>query len=431
MRQRQPLMNRCALAFGATLVGAGLSAVLLDRPANAAWETVPDVGLSTEVDDNIRLVSIDQPSSARTALDARLRVRNFGRRGEAFIEPRIVADSYAAERDKVLQNNDVFLLARAAYDFSMTRIEFQSDYRRESVLRSEIGSALGGPPELGGEPVDTGGGSLTTFTNQRKRLDLAFNVQFQPSERTRFRIETNRIDVGYPGEQEITRTPFDNNTLAAVLTRLVDQRNEVSATAYVSDFHAQLNDNNTRAFGVQGAFMRPLSKIWTFSLNAGVARRDYEFLSSGMRVSNADSSFTYGTDFEGAGQRSAWSIVVGRSLGPNSNGFLSRRDEVRLQLRREFQPRLSASIGLRAARIDASDESPDTRNRDYARLSLQVQWAMTQRWYLTTGLDKVTETRFDGGSGRATSNAVLVGIRYRGLSRERGGGPNVPEPLQF
>ncbi|HET7133853.1 MAG TPA: hypothetical protein VFJ95_16475, partial [Gammaproteobacteria bacterium] len=96
---------------------AGLAAVLATRSVRAAWDVVPQVGLTTEVDDNARLLPVDQPSSTRTALDARVRMRSFGDRGEAFIEPRLVSDSYGDALDESLESNDVFLLTNASYAF--------------------------------------------------------------------------------------------------------------------------------------------------------------------------------------------------------------------------------------------------------------------------------------------------------------------------
>jgi hypothetical protein len=42
---------------------------------------------------------------------------------------------------------------------------------------------------------------------------------------------------------------------------------------------------------------------------------------------------------------------------------------------------------------------------------------MTQRWRLTTGLDRVSEEFVDAGGAEATSNAFSIGVRYEGLSQ--------------
>jgi hypothetical protein len=406
--------NRLTLGVGALAAGCFAT-------AHAAWDVVPQVGLTTEVDDNARLIPLDQPTSSRTALDARLRLRAIGDRGEAYIEPRFVTDSYADDVDQPLESNDTFLLTRATHDFGSTLFEFRTDYRHESVLRSEIDSALPDDVDLGGGAVDTGGGTVVgTFADDRKRFDIGMSGEFTLSPRTNLRLEGDRIDVGYPDSTNPNRSPFDDNTLGVVLTRLVDQRNQVSARVYFSDFHADINDNDTEAFGVQGTFARPVSETWTFQFDAGVARTDYRFTADdGSIVDNADSSFTFGAEFEKETQLTTWSLGLGRSIDPNSNGFLSARDDLQVRVLHRFTQRLRATAGLRGSRVDTPVEDEGNSDRDYWRASFEIEWAMTPRWMLTTGFDRVTEEFVDAGAD-ATSNAVIVGVRYRGLSQQTG-----------
>jgi hypothetical protein len=415
---RKPFLTEDRLAaIGVALLG--LAALLATRGARAAWDLVPAVGLTTEVDDNARLLPTDQPTSTRTALDARLRMRSFGDRGEAYIEPRFVTDAYSASVDKPLESNDVFLLTSAAYQFEHSSIDFQTDYRKESVLRSEIDPAL--PDNLtdqGPGTVDTGAGTLGTFTDERKRLDVGFNVGFVLSPRTNMRLELSRIDVGYPDQVSVVRSPFDDNQIGVRLIRQVDQRNQVSARAYYDDFHAVRNDNNSNAFGVEGAFARPLSETWSVEFAMGVARTDYTFRpATGGIVDNAANNFTFNTAFRKRSQLTNWTIEVGRAIDPNSNGFLTVRDDLRLRMAHQFTSRLAASFGLRGSQVDTPAESVGGGfTRDFWRASFQVDWNITPRWLLTTGIDHVTE-EFPQALGNAVSNALLVGVRYQGLSQ--------------
>jgi hypothetical protein len=202
------------------------------------------------------------------------------------------------------------------------------------------------------------------------------------------------------------------------LNRLVDQRNTVSASAYASNFHAERNDNDTNAFGVRGSFQRPLTQTWSLSFDAGVARTDFNFIgSTGQRVVNADTSFTFGVSLDKRSLLADWTVAAGRAISPNNNGFLSARDDVRLQVRRQFRPRLSASAGVRVSQIETEIDSPGSHSRHYSRASVELEWAMTQRWLITAGFDRVEEEFLQLNGAQATSNNVLVGIRYRGLAQ--------------
>jgi hypothetical protein len=309
------------------------------------------------------------------------------------------------------------LLTRAIYDFGKTNIAFKTDYRQESVLRSEVVNAIDDNPDLGAPPVDTGAGTVGTFTDQRKRLDVGFNTEFTLSQRTNFGVELSRIDVGYPDSTTRARTPFDDNRVALVLTRLADRRNEVRARFYASDYHADLNNNDTNAFGVQGEFVRPLSETWTLNFSAGVARTDYTFTDSlGQIVSNANNGFIFDVALDKHSPLTTWSINVGKSLDPNSNGFLSTRDDVQAQVDHKFTQRLTLTAGLRASQVQSVAESVVNDQRDYYRATFQVAWAMTRRWQVTAGFDRLTEEFND--NSEATSDAISVGIRYQGLSQQ-------------
>jgi hypothetical protein len=83
----------------------------------------------------------------------------------------------------------------------------------------------------------------------------------------------------------------------------------------------------------------------------------------------------------------------------------------------QFTSRLAASFGLRGSQVDTPAESVGGGfTRDYWRASFQVDWNITPRWLLTTGIDHVTE-EFPQVLGNATSNALMIGVRYQGLSQ--------------
>jgi hypothetical protein len=205
----------------------------------------------------------------------------------------------------------------------------------------------------------------------------------------------------------------------------------VSARAYFDDFHAVRNDNNSEAFGVEGAFARPLSETWSVEFAAGVARTDYTFRpATGGIVDNAANNFTFNTGFRKRSQLTSWTIDLGRAIDPNSNGFLTVRDDLRLRMSHQFRTRLAASFGLRGSQVDTPAESVGGGfTRDYWRASFQVDWNITPRWLLTTGIDHVME-EFPQATGNATSNAVMVGVRYQGLSQPgtRAPASQAPQP---
>lgn len=403
----------------APLVFAGLAAA---PAAHAAWETVPDIGLRAESDDNVRMQSGDTETSSRSVLDARFRLTNFGERGNAYIEPRIVTDAYGNAADKELANDDAFLNARVRYNWQTFGIAFNWGYSEESVLRSEFDPALPDDPDFedpdAAPPIDTGAGVFNIVTSERQRLNMRLNLNFRVSERTTLSIESRRIDVSYIDDLASGRTPFDDREAAARITRRVDERNSVSARVFVSEYSADRNSNSTDSIGVEGSFTRPLSETWQLDLTAGVMRSDYAFVENLNQVANADANFSAGITLTRRSERTDWDVGFGRYINPNSNGFLSVRNEFRAGVRHDFSERFSASFGLRGSKFDPIGDQAGVRDRQYVRASLQFEWLMTRRWFIATGLDHLQEDRSSAGVADATSTMLFVGITYRGLSRQ-------------
>ncbi len=151
-----------------------------------------------------------------------------------------------------------------------------------------------------------------------------------------------------------------------------------------------------------------------------MSRSDFTFLEQGQRVDNADTSFTYGLRFRQRTERNTINIDVLKETNPNAAGFLYMRDEIRVYTRRSMTERLSGGIGLRAYSTRTLDDFAQDDQRDYTRLELQLEWALEERLFLAGGYAftsqkflSETESPVD-----ASSNAIFLGLTYRGLSRQ-------------
>jgi hypothetical protein len=372
--------------------------------------------LSAESDDNARHLPGDQPTSTRAALDARFRASRFSERGEAWVEPRIVADAYADEIDRNLEHDDLFLRTRAARELPRAFFEFESDYRQESVLRSEIDEALDEELPTGPDAIETDSGAIGTFSDVRERFGLTLEGGPDLSDRTNLSFDTSWIDVAYDSDLLIDRADFESATLGMRLTRSVDDRNNVATRIYAVDYAAPRNDNNSRALGVEASFERPLSGSVRFSVDVGVVRTEFSYLSAGIgRVDGVNNGFTFQFDIEKQARATTFALSAGQSVSPSSTGFLAPRDDLRLSLRHSMSPRLAIGAGLRAAAIDVG-ENATTPPRDYLRATIELDWLLTERFSLRAGHDRVRED-FGASGVEIESSSVFVGIRYRGESR--------------
>lgn len=415
-------MNRRRAPFRAgSIASAAVLGATAAVPLQAAWEVVPEVELTGETNDNARFTLEETDSTSRAALDARLRLRNFGERGSAFIEPRIVTEAYGDAPVQGLENNDMHLITQADYAWERVSIDWRSNFREQSVLRAEFQDAIPDNPDLI-DPIDTSAGTLGVIDRERRRFDAALGTEISLSERTSFGVGVEYIDVAYStsGTGIFDPRGFEDTTLSATLSRALDERSEVSARVFGSEFTAAQNDNLTRTFGVEGGLERPLSETWSFSLTASVERLDYRFVTNdGELVDNADSSVTFLLGFRKRTERTRWTLEAGRLIAPNSTGFRSQRDQIRVVVRRDFTQRLTGRAGLRYSELSSVEGAGFVNDRDYSRGAFELAWDMTPRWALTGGYDVISES-FGLTREDVVSNSVFIGVRYQGRSRGSG-----------
>ena len=412
---------RVALATTRLALLTGILTTTFVLPAEAAWEFLPRAEVRAESNDNLRLApdnTLDIENASRTRLEARARLTNFNERGNIYFEPRIRSDSYGETENSDLEGTDIFLRGRGEYRWETLALGFRSDYDKQDVRDAEITGATPEDPDID-DPIDPDTGVLSVIEQDRERTVFTPYAEVQVSERSALLFEARLMDVSYSAAQLTNRSNFTDTEFSAGIVRRVDARNEVSARVYSSQYEAETNFNTTETVGVQGNFTRPLGRGWTFDLTAGVNRSDYSFVNEQNQVVvNADTSFTYGLGFRQRTERSSLNIDLLRRNNPNSNGFLTLRDEVRVYLRRAMSERLTGGLAVRTYRTQTLDDVVQNDQRDYMRVELELQWALNQRMSINGGYAFTTQEFQAATRDDATSNMLFVGFQYQGIARQ-------------
>ena len=394
---------------------AALFGLALATTSHAAWDTIPQVELSASHDDNLRLLPDDVPLDGgddSMTLDARFRAAFAGERGNIFFEPRVRAEQYSGAENDDLNGTDTFLRARGDHRWSEASLDFALDYDQQDIKDAEVTDAFPDDPDID-DPIDPDTG-LLIIDEDRKRLIVSPSLDVQISERSSLVFASELLDVSYTGAEFEGRVDFTDTEFSAGILRRVDDRNEVSARLLGSEYVANLNDNVTTTFGVEGTFERALSRGWTFDLQAGVSRSDYSFLNEQLEpVDNADTSFTYLLGFRQRTERNTINVDMSRETSPNSGGFLTLRDELRVYVSRAMTQRLRGEIGIRGYTSQTLDDVVANDERDYWRMDLAMEWAITEQVFLNGGY-AFTKQQFAEESTDASSNLVYVGLFYRG-----------------
>jgi hypothetical protein len=385
--------------------------------AEAAWDFVPQVGLLVDSNDNPRLEYNDENEAARTVVDARVTLSNFGERGSIYLEPRIRANSYADDDDKELENDDVFIRSYGQYGWRTVTSGFFAEFQNRSIQSSEFISATPEDPDLPPAP-DLGTGELVFFNQEQDSTWLSPFVDYEISNRSNLRFELQSMDVSYSGPQTSRRGDFRDKRLYAGIVRHVDERTDVSARVYVGEFEGDVNRNQTDSAGVEGRFTRPISEIWSFSVGAGVQRSDFRFYDDDNRlVDNATSSVLASVDFRQRSELRTLNVGLGREIYPSGSGFLSEVTQLNMFVEQQFSPRLTGRFGVRYDDISELDEVRTIDKRDYTRVEVEFRWALTMRLWLIGGYQLTAQSFGEQPTVDAESNAIFFGINYRGLSR--------------
>jgi hypothetical protein len=412
-------------SFRLSSLGCLVAGLSIHPAALAAWDFVPDLGLDARVDENIRMqddaVADLRDPSPSTALDAGVAMTGYNERGFVTFEPRLYATSFSDELDSELDATNVFLYGNGEYNWVKAGTGFEVYYARESILYSELVEEVdadGDPDTENPDPIDTG---RTAFINQdRKRLFLRPFLDFQVSELNTLKLQLIENNVDYSGLEFESRTGYVDRRFSAGIIRNANERNQVSATVWFENYEADANQNDQDTVRIEGAFARPLSPLWTFTLKTGVLRTDFSFVDNNQMVDNASTDYTFGVGLSKRSERSSVNLALTRDAYPTATGFSVIRDEAYLYFLRDLTTRVVMSTGFRLAQTRSLDDVDAEDDRDYAVVELSFEWVMRQALSLRGGISYAANEFVNEPIGKTDGSGVFIGIVYRGVSRRAG-----------
>jgi len=393
------------------------------------WESVPDLRLEVEANDNPRLgqdpddigiapEELEDHTATRMLFDGRVQLRNVGQRGTVVLTPRIRVDTYADDADADLERQDAYLNLRTSYRSPRSTVGLRADFARESILSSELVDTGVLDPTEPSDPVDPSDnetGVLVLLDEFRNRINVSPYAELEMSERSALLIDARFLDVSYTGPELRVRTDFSDVMFSLGVRRTIDDRTGVSARLITSRYEADATANETDTVGVEGSFDRALSEIWSFSITTGLQRSDFVFLDVDDEiVDNASTNYTFDLSFSKRTELASLDLGIFRLLTPNAVGFLTERNELRVLYRRQLSERLRAGFGLRAVEVGALDG--DSVDRDYVRADFDIEWSLSPAWALSARYGAMDQS-FSGDRLDGTANLLSIGAVYRGLAR--------------
>ena len=412
--------HECARRLGACLI-FGWACVLYASRAYAAWETIPDIRLAAETNDNpsLNLVGTTQfvDGASRVLADAALRIRMAEPRGELTFEPRIRADAYAEDEAQGLESTDLFLRSSGVHRGQKVRMGYTADVANEHILGVEFLETL--PTEPIGDDPSAIVTNQVGVNEERTRFAISPYVEIAMNSRNTLLLDGRIVDVDYETGMLVGRTDFFERAIGGEYRRaLGDQRGTLGVGAFLTGYEAAINANTTDTRGFELTYARDVSELWSWTLSAGTQRSDFAYTSGGGRITGTEDTPIFGFGINKRGEQSSMRAELVRRMSPDALGFVAPRDEIRVAWQRAMSARVNGGLVLRA--IDA-EGTPDIINsgRRYGRAELDIEWQLRPTWsfvasyaYARAFADSAIAN--DGSD----SNALRIGIRYRGRSMQ-------------
>jgi hypothetical protein len=405
----------------------GCACIFAAAPSLAQWETVPDITLEAESNDNPALDSglgatpgavLPIDSASRLLADVTMRFRRSEPRGDLTFEPRVRRDVYSDDEAEQLESTDVFLRSSGQHRGQTVRIGYTSDIARERILGLEFLETL--------DPIGDDPSAIATSevgaNELRTRVGISPYVDMDLTGRGSIRLDARLVDVDYESGATAGivagRTDFLERQLGGEYRRELDQRRSLGIRAFASGYEAALNNNTTDTRGAELIYARELTELLSWTASVGTQRTDFALSSGGRRIRGTDNNAIFGIGLSKRGQVSNMRLDLNRRMSPDTLGFVAPRDELRVAWQRMLSARVNGRMVLRA--IDA-EGIPTVANSDrsYGRAELDVEWQFNPTWWFIAGYAHST-SRSAASVSSSDSNALTLGVRYRGRSQQPG-----------
>jgi hypothetical protein len=404
---------------------------LTDCVSAADWKIVPQVDVGTQYQSNprFRVDSQDEESATGLFVDAKLPVTFANRRTEASLLPHVQRSFYRKEVNQDIERENYYLQANVGRRMPRTGFGASAGYSNRDLLSSEFDSG-------------DGSGTPVLFDNRETRLFLNpyWSYQLSPANSVGVNggVSQTRFD-----DRTLQRFDYDYNNLSATFTHILNEKNSVQLQANFNKFDSfqplTTVENDSTTNGLSAIFTNYFSESLSFIANLGWARTQSTVMFPSISVPGlGDLCFDFtpppcinktdSTNFVGdlalqkRSETIGYSVSIGQSITPNSNGAQVVRRTLRGQFNKNFRRNFSAALNLSAYRqtdVGATDDEGNNlnRKRDYANMQANVRWQFRRELALSASY-RYTWSRQSGfiffRPGTVINNTVFIGLSYKG-----------------
>jgi hypothetical protein len=393
------LIGRLVRGLSCALIFSGF---LVDVATAQDWRFEPILRVGGESDDNATLnVRTDQEVELQGVLvDALADIRYSSPKSSFFLQPRFLLRNYPDEPD--FDSDDIKVRSNYRYIGTYNTFGFRAHFDRQSVRtaeRTDSDLEIEGPEEISG--VDSG--RVFRFgTRDFWRLSPYWNYRI--SETSSFGAALNYIDASY--EEVFADLLRDYTDMRVDLNFRRSFSNVTTGLVTVTgrNYNSEGVDAEIKGIGALVGLEHDLTEKTSFTAMVGLEDTDQGDV-------NPDPEVVGFATLSRNLETIRMFVQYKRSISGNGASNLTLRDAVNLNFKRLLSERISAGIGVRAYRDNASGGSVDDRN--YFQLHGSFRWYVKTYFAIEANYRYTVLDRTGLFGERTNSNRVTLWFVYQ------------------
>ena len=370
---------------------------LLNTTMAGEWYYQTTLSSQIEADSNKRLRSSDEKGVVGANARVDIKLSNVTEISEVYVRGALRSVRYDGDDERGVDTDDQLLYAGGEWRGERSELSINGEFLRQSSQFTEL--------------QDTG-----FFEDVNRRVDKAVSSQYSyiVSENTQVFVGGNYREVDFPNSIPVSLTEYSIQGANAGVVHNFDEHNYVTLTLFHSDYEADTFVSDVETNGANIRYDKTINEKWQGYVGAGYRKSNFKNAFSGATVRDDDTGSSYELGITRESELSTLSVDLSNTLEPSADGDVNERTEINLAYRRAISDRLTSRINLDWFEDEAVNDSQDA-DREYWTISLGADYRITPNWYVT-GLVRHRDQEVDNSTGTddADSDAVIIGVRYRG-----------------
>lgn len=382
----------------------------------AEWSVNPSVSVREDYNDNIQLSTLPHDSVWSTVVTPAV---SFSR--ETGIDSVSAGARFNARRysgNQISDRNDQYYTFSGKNSTDKNQFGMAASLTRDSVVEQVL--------------------------NQRDFVTLNPSWTARLGERTSLTVDYRYDKLKYLDAVNTSQTGYENHSFSGKWIYLFSERDEVTASAYSSNYKTSSGSRKSDTSGAQVQARHKFSETLVGLASLGrrttkttvkdrqcVGGHDEVFLQTlvstcflkdlgfqglpgtwqQVDVVDTDSGSVLTLSLNQNTETSGMGAEFTRSVSPSGNGYLVEADSIKLSANKSLTPNLSLQLNVNAIDNRYVGNVSSGNNSRYYNISPALTWRMTEWWTLGAGYAYASQ-KYKAATSSANSNAVYVNLTY-------------------